>query len=207
MKIEEVDINTIKPYKNNPREIPIEAVEKVKQSIKEFGNNQPIVVDKDNVIVVGHTRWRAFKNLGKTKAFIVKKDFNKSEAIAYRIMDNRSGENSKWDKSLLKQEIDTLKDIDFNLDMTGFTFDELDKIMENNPIFKAPNDMIADINTDSIQAPNSSVKMMQLFFTTETEKKFREMVKELQEEYNKTNVTDTVFTIVEKEYKLYKDEK
>ena len=91
--------------------------------------------------------------------------------------------------------------------MTGFTFDELDKIMENNPIFKAPNDMIADINTDSIQAPNSSVKMMQLFFTTETEKKFREMVKELQEEYNKTNVTDTVFTIVEKEYKLYKDEK
>ena len=92
-------------------------------------------------------------------------------------------------------------------DMTGFTFDELDKIMENNPIFKAPNDMIADINTDSIQAPNSSVKMMQLFFTTETEKKFREMVKELQEEYNKTNVTDTVFTIVEKEYKLYKDEK
>lgn len=207
MKIEEVDINTIKPYKNNPREIPIEAVEKVKQSIKEFGNNQPIVVDKDNVIVVGHTRWRALKNLGKTKAFIVKKDFNKSEAIAYRIMDNRSGENSKWDKSLLKQEIDTLKDIDFNLDMTGFTFDELDKIMENNPIFKAPNDMIADINTDSIQAPNSSVKMMQLFFTTETEKKFREMVKELQEEYNKTNVTDTVFTIVEKEYKLYKDEK
>jgi len=207
MKIEEVDINTIKPYKNNPREIPIEAVEKVKQSIKEFGNNQPIVVDKDNVIVVGHTRWRALKNLGKTKAFIVKKDFNKSEAIAYRIMDNRSGENSKWDKSLLKQEIDTLKDTDFNLDMTGFTFDELDKIMENNPIFKAPNDMIADINTDSIQAPNSSVKMMQLFFTTETEKKFREMVKELQEEYNKTNVTDTVFTIVEKEYKLYKDEK
>ena len=207
MKIEEVDIDTIKPYKNNPREIPIEAVEKVKQSIREFGNNQPIVVDKDNVIVVGHTRWRALKNLGKTKAFIIKKNFNKSEAIAYRIMDNRSGENSKWDKSLLKQEIDTLKDTDFNLDMTGFTFDELDKIMENNPIFKAPNDMIADINTDSIQAPNSSVKMMQLFFTTETEKKFREMVKELQEEYNKTNVTDTVFTIVEKEYKLYNDEK
>ena len=58
--------------------------------------------------------------------------------------------------------------------------------MENNPIFKAPNDMIADINTDSIQAPNSSVKMMQLFFTTETEKKFREMVKELQKEYNKS---------------------
>ena len=49
MKIEEVDINIIKPYKNNPREIPIEAVDSVKKSIQQFGNNQPIVVDNDNV--------------------------------------------------------------------------------------------------------------------------------------------------------------
>ena len=77
MKLEEVDINTIKPYKNNPREIPIEAVENVSKSIKEFGNNQPIVVDSDNVIVVGHTRWKALKQLGKKKAFIIKKDFKK----------------------------------------------------------------------------------------------------------------------------------
>ena len=68
MKIEEIDITEIKPYKNNPREIPVEAVEKVMQSIKQFGNNQPIVVNKDNVIVVGHTRWRALKNLGKAFA-------------------------------------------------------------------------------------------------------------------------------------------
>ena len=116
MKIEEIDITEIKPYKNNPREIPVEAVEKVMQSIKQFGNNQPIVVDKDNVIVVGHTRWRALKNLGKSKAFIVKKEFNKSDAIAYRIMDNRSGENSKWEKALLKMEMEALKDENFNLD-------------------------------------------------------------------------------------------
>ena len=147
MKIEEIDISEIKPYKNNPREIPVEAVEKVMQSIKQFGNNQPIVVDKDNVIVVGHTRWRALKNLGKTKAFIVKKEFNKSDAIAYRIMDNRSGENSKWEKALLKLELEALKEQDFNLDLTGFNFDEINNLLETQPIFKAPNDMIADINT------------------------------------------------------------
>ena len=200
MKIEEIDINEIKPYKNNPREIPIEAVDKVMESIKQFGNNQPIVVDKDNVIVVGHTRWRALKNLGKSKAYIVKKDFNKSDAIAYRIMDNRSGENSKWEKALLKLELEALKEQDFNLDLTGFNFDEINNLLETQPIFKAPNDMIADINTESIQAPNSAVKMMQLFFTTETEKKFRDMIKELQEIHGKTNITDTVYAIVEKDY-------
>ena len=200
MKIEEIDINEIKPYKNNPREIPIEAVDKVMESIKQFGNNQPIVVDKDNVIVVGHTRWRALKNLGKSKAYIVKKDFNKSDAIAYRIMDNRSGENSKWEKALLKLELEALKEQDFNLDLTGFNFDEINNLLETQPIFKAPNDMIADINTESIQAPSSAVKMMQLFFTSETEKKFRDMIKELQEIHGKTNITDTVYAIVEKDY-------
>ena len=77
MKLEEVDINTIKPYKNNPREIPMESVQKVMSSIREFGNNQPIVVDSDNIIVVGHTRWKALKQLGKKTAFIIKKDFKK----------------------------------------------------------------------------------------------------------------------------------
>lgn len=206
MKIEEIDINEIKPYKNNPREIPVEAVERVQDSIKQFGNNQPIVIDQDNVIVVGHTRWKALKNLGKNKAFVIKKEFNKSDSIAYRIMDNRSGENAKWEKALLKQELQVLKDLDFNLDLTGLTFDEIDNYMDNETVFQAPNDIIADIGTESIEAPESTVKMMQLYFDTESDKKFRTMIKELQDEYGKASITDTVFAIVEKEYKEYKDE-
>ena len=127
MKLEEVDINSIKPYKNNPREISKEAVDKVKKSIKEFGYNQPIVVDKDNIIVVGHTRWKALQQLGKQKAYIVKKDFTKNNAMAYRIMDNRSGEESKWDSKLLLEELNILKDESFNLDLTGFDKLELSK--------------------------------------------------------------------------------
>ena len=119
MKIEEIDISLIKPYKNNPREISKEAVDKVKKSIKEFGNNQPIVVDQDNIIVVGHTRYKALKSLNKTKAFVIKKNFEKNKAIAYRIMDNRSGEESKWATKLLKQELEILQDEDFDLNLSG----------------------------------------------------------------------------------------
>ncbi len=206
MKLEEIDINLIKPYKNNPREIPIESVKKVADSIKEFGNNQPIVVDNENIIVVGHTRWKALKQLGRSKAYIVKKSFTENEAMAYRIMDNRSGEGSKWEKELLKNELNILREKDFNLDLTGLTFDEIEKFTDTSPIFEPTNDIIADINTEEITAPISTVKMVQLFFNDKTEKKFRSMVKELQPEYNKDNITDTVFAIVEREFKNYKDE-
>ena len=206
MQIETIDIDSIKPYKNNPREIPIESVKKVADSIKEFGNNQPIVVDNDNVIVVGHTRWKALKQLGRNKAYIVKKNFTENEAMAYRIMDNRSGEESKWEKELLKGEINILKDKDFNLDLTGLSFDEIENFTDTQPVFEATNDSIAAVNTDDILAPVSTVKMVQLFFNDETEKKFREMIKELQPEYNKDNITDTVFAVVEREFKNYKDE-
>jgi len=206
MKLEEIDINLIKPYKNNPREIPIESVKKVADSIKEFGNNQPIVVDNENIIVVGHTRWKALKQLGRSKAYIVKKSFTENEAMAYRIMDNRSGEGSKWEKELLKNELNILRDKDFNLDLTGLTFDEIEKFTDTSPIFEPTNDIIADINTEEITAPISTVKMVQLFFNDETEKKFRAMVKELETEYNKDNITDTVFAIVEREFKNYKNE-
>jgi len=206
MKVQEIDINLIKPYKNNPREIPIEAVENVKKSIKEFGNNQPIVIDQNNVIVVGHTRWRALKELGRKKAFVLKKDFEKSKAIAYRIMDNRSGENSKWEKNLLKQEIELLIDENFNLDFTGFTFDEIDKYTDNTEIFKAPNDIIADINTDAIQLSTSNVNMVQLFFNRKTAESFGKMIEELKKEYNTDNTTATVSAVIEREFKQYKKE-
>ena len=136
MKIEEINLDQIIPYKNNPREISTEAVEKVKNSILEYGNNQPIVIDQNNVIVVGHTRWKALRELGKTKAYVVKKDFEKNQAIAYRIMDNRSGAESKWDKQLLMSEMQVLKDNKFNLDLTGFDALELKDILLDKDLFE-----------------------------------------------------------------------
>ena len=112
------------------------SVKKVKNSISEFGNNQPIVIDQNNVIVVGHTRWKALKQLNKTKAFVIKKEFEKNKAVAYRIMDNRSGAESKWDKQLLMSELQVLKDSKFDLDLTGFDAIELKDIMLDKDLFE-----------------------------------------------------------------------
>jgi hypothetical protein len=202
MKIEEVDINEIIPYKNNPREIPMESVQKVMNSIKEFGNNQPIVVDGDNVIVVGHTRWKALKQLGKKKAFIIKRDFSKNDAMAYRIMDNRSGEESKWENKLLAQELNMLKDKNFNLDLTGFNLTELENLFNDKDLDFKANDKI-DTNFDVDYPADmevSHVKMVQLFLNTETEKNFRLWCSELQKKLNTDNLTDTVYQVIKNAY-------
>jgi hypothetical protein len=201
MEIQEINIDEIKPYKNNPREIPMESVQKVMNSIKEFGNNQPIVVDGDNVIVVGHTRWKALKQLGKTKAFVIKRDFSKNDAMAYRIMDNRSGEESKWENKLLAQELNMLKDENFDLDLTGFNLTELENLSNDKDLDFKANDKSEDFNVDyPADMEVSHVKMVQLFLNTETEKDFRLWCEALQKDLNTDNLTDTVYQIVKNAY-------
>jgi ParB-like chromosome segregation protein Spo0J len=202
MQIEEIDIDLIQPYKNNPREIPMESVQKVMNSIREFGNNQPIVVDNENVIVVGHTRWKALKQLGKTKAYIVKRDFSKNDAIAYRIMDNRSGEESKWENKLLAEELNMLKEDEFNLDFTGFNLTELENLSADKDLeFKANDKVDTSIDIDyPSDMEVSHVKMVQLFLNTDTEKNFRLWVSELQKDLNTDNLTDTVYQVIKNAY-------
>jgi DNA modification methylase len=130
MKIENVDINTIKPYENNPRKLKDSAIEKVAMSLKEYGFRQPIVVDKDRIIVVGHTRYRASKKLGFKEVPITIADNLTPEQInAYRIADNRTAEESEWDSELLKMEIKDLEAKDFKLDLLGFNEDQLNDML------------------------------------------------------------------------------
>jgi ParB-like chromosome segregation protein Spo0J len=199
MKVEEIDIDLIKPYKNNPREIPMESVQKVMNSIREFGNNQPIVVDNENVIVVGHTRWKALKQLGKAKAFVVKRDFPKGQAMAYRIMDNRSGEESKWSNKLLASELNILKDENFDLQLTGFNLTELENLANDKELGFVQNskELKENFNVDFPDGMEvTHVKMVQLFLNTETEKEFKLWCQELQTQLGTDNLTDTVYTIV-----------
>lgn len=130
MKIETADINTIKPYENNPRKLKDSAIEKVAMSLKEYGFRQPIVVDKDRIIVVGHTRYRASKKLGFKEVPITIADNLTPEQInAYRIADNRTAEESEWDSELLAMEIKDLEAKDFKLDLLGFNEDQLNDIL------------------------------------------------------------------------------
>ena len=130
MKIELADINTIKPYPNNPRKLSETAIEKVSKSIQQFGFRQPIVVDKDRIIVVGHTRYRASKKLGyKQVPITIAENLTKEQINAYRIADNRTNEEAKWDDELLKIELKELEYKDFDLKMTGFDDKQINDLL------------------------------------------------------------------------------
>jgi DNA modification methylase len=125
MNVAMVDIQRVIPYARNPRKNEL-AVVKVAASIKEFGWRQPIVVDSEMVIVVGHTRYLAAMQLGMEKVPVhVAEGLTPEQIKAYRIMDNRSHESSEWDDSLLSIELKELQDADFDMDLTGFDDDEL----------------------------------------------------------------------------------
>ncbi len=118
-KITIMALTDITPYENNPRNNE-EAVEKVANSIKEFGFNQPIVVDKDNVIIVGHTRYLAAQELGLTEApVIVAGNLSDEQARAYRLADNKTGELAGWDFEKLALELEQIE----GLDMGDFGFE------------------------------------------------------------------------------------
>lgn len=120
MEVRNMNIDDIKPYDNNPRDND-NAVESTANSIKEFGWQQPIVVDKDMVIIVGHTRYKAAKKLGyKEVPVVVASNLNKEQVRAYRLADNKTGELADWNTKLLDDELQSILDID----MTDFGFDE-----------------------------------------------------------------------------------
>ena len=101
----ELKLSDIKPYPGNPRDNS-GAIESVRQSIERYGYINPIVVDGDNVILAGHTRYEAIKLLGWKKVKVVKKtDLTEDKAKVYRIADNKVGELSGWDRGKLTQEI------------------------------------------------------------------------------------------------------
>ncbi len=120
LKIEYKPINELKLYKKNPRKND-RAVEIVKKSIQEFGFKVPILIDENNEIIAGHTRIKAAKELELTEVPTIKiTDLTPEQIRAFRIMDNRSQEFSSWDYDLLKEELNFLKEANFDIDLTGF---------------------------------------------------------------------------------------
>jgi DNA modification methylase len=120
------------PYARNSRKIPERAVDKVAASIKEFGWRVPIVVDKDGVIICGHTRLLAAKKLGLEQVPVhVANNLTPAQVKAYRLMDNRSHQETDWDLELLGPELQELRDLDFDLELTGFDDREIDDFLSD----------------------------------------------------------------------------
>jgi ParB-like chromosome segregation protein Spo0J len=119
------DIDKLTPYARNPRKNDA-AVDKVAASLKEFGWRQPIVVDSEGVIIAGHTRYKAARKLGMDKVPVhVADNLTPAQIKAYRIADNKVGELAEWDMELLALEIEDLKDVDYDVGLTGFDEGEM----------------------------------------------------------------------------------
>ncbi len=129
MNIEMRKITDVKPYDKNPRDND-GAVDAVARSIKEFGWRQPIVVDAEGVIIVGHTRWKAAQKLGLAEVPVhVATDLSPEKVKAYRIADNKLAELAEWNMDLLPLELADLRAADIDLELLGFDTDELEKIL------------------------------------------------------------------------------
>lgn len=107
MNITTVNLDLVKPYWRNPRKNE-SAVSAVMESIKKYGMNVPIVVDKNYVILTGHTRYKAMRALGITEAPVVVADISEKKAKQFRIADNKAHEFSEWDVDTLKSEIEDI---------------------------------------------------------------------------------------------------
>ncbi|MBL0869346.1 MAG: DNA modification methylase [Phycisphaerales bacterium] len=129
MNIELRDIDSLKPYDKNPRQND-SAVEAVAQSLRTYGFRQPIVVDGDGVIVVGHTRWKAARRLGLKQIPVhVARDLTPEQAKAYRLADNQTATIAEWDLGLLRAELVELKDLNIDIGQLGWEADELRELM------------------------------------------------------------------------------
>lgn len=131
-KIEWRSVETLIPYAKNARTHSDEQVAQIAGSIKEFGFNSPVLVDKNNSIIAGHGRLMAARKLGMDKVPVVQLDhMTEAQRKAYVLADNRIALNSGWDTSMLSLELQELKD-DIDLSLLGFDADELDALL--NPI-------------------------------------------------------------------------
>jgi len=129
MKIEMIDIERVIPYARNPRKNG-DAVDKVAASLREFGFRQPIVTDENFTIIVGHTRLLAAKKLGLSEVPIhIADGLSEAQIKAYRIADNRIGEEAEWDRELLQVELHDIESKEYDVALTGFDGNELSEIM------------------------------------------------------------------------------
>ncbi|MBN2641370.1 MAG: ParB N-terminal domain-containing protein, partial [Victivallales bacterium] len=149
--VENWPLDKLKPYQGNPR-INDEAVDSVADSIRQFGFQVPIIVDKDGVIVAGHTRLKAAQKLGLVEVPVhMASDLSPEAAKALRLADNKLGELAEWDYELLPIELKELQDLDWDLSTLGFSADELADLLDdcNGTVGTADADALPEADDDA----------------------------------------------------------
>lgn len=136
-RYENVEIEKLKPYKNNARTHSDEQIEKIAKSMKEFGFINPVLVDGNLNVIVGHGRILGAKKLGmKEVPCLFIEDLTEEQKRAYIIADNRLAEDAGWDKELLKIELEDLKNMNFDITLTGFELEDFDFSMDETEVIE-----------------------------------------------------------------------
>ena len=134
LKIEYRKVSELLPYARNARTHSDEQVSQLAASIKEFGFNNPVAIDADGMILCGHGRVMAAKKLGLTEVpTVCLSHLSDTQVKAYILADNKLALNAGWDNDMLKVELEDLKDLDFDLNLTGFSDEELKAILVEDP--------------------------------------------------------------------------
>lgn len=187
MEIKMVKVEDLKPYVNNPR-LNDDAVEYVANSIKQFGFKVPMVIDKDNVIVAGHTRFKASLELGlKEVPCIIADDLNEEQIKAFRLADNKVSEKAEWNIELLDEELN-----DLDIDMSEFGFENINvddygtdfslKEGDREPI----QTMSLTFSDDQVETINEAINKM----------KNMELYKNYENEYNNNSNGNALYLVV-----------
>ena len=202
-KVEMINVNILKEYENNPR-INKNSIEKVADSIRTYGWKVPIVVDEDMIILAGHTRLSAAKLLDiKEVPAHIAKGLTDEQKTAFRIMDNKSQDYSEWDNKLLGIEFEKLASSDYDLDMTGFDIEAINKITNGVFLeFDAPKLEMTENEwqVNDVHIPETNVKQFMLLFNITDIEELKKMIEVLRDIYNIESPSDIVFRAVKNEY-------
>ena len=193
MKIIYKKVDEIVPYEKNPRNND-DAVDFVANSIKEFGFRVPIIIDKDNVIVTGHTRLKAAQKLGMTEVpCLLADDLTEEQIKKFRIADNKTGEIAFWDNELLKEEFLSMDDFS---DMADFGFGdfELNILTGDYEPEEYDNELIQEYSNDS----EDFLKNKRVIITYKTDEETEFLKKILKEEDTELGVVYKIQDIMEK---------
>lgn len=159
MDIKMVKIDDIVPYENNPRH-NADAIEPVKESIRSFGFKVPMILDKENVIVAGHTRYEAAKALGMTEVPVIyADDLSEEQVRKFRLVDNKTAEFAGWDFSKLEEEL-------AELDFSDFDFDfHIEEENLTDYFTVSPTDSSSPVNSSSsADSPNKNASSEGIYY-------------------------------------------
>jgi ParB-like nuclease domain len=197
LEIKYIHVDEIIKYNNNAKTHPDTQIDRIANSIRLHGFDQPIVIDSQNIIIKGHGRLLAAKKLGCELVPVIKRnDLTLLQAAASRLADNRVAE-SPWDENLLPLELNMLDEQGIDLaESTGFSEEEIKELI-GSLNFDEGSGQASDTKDDNFDSDEqNNFKIIKLFYYIEKEKEFRNIVEKLSEKLKTENISDTVYEAI-----------